>query len=72
LRWYCAIFPRAPPRGLLTPTSYSNLPKASQENNVIKSLSLYGQEMNGSSWSMAKMNMFLHKILETKQIVDLV
>ncbi|WP_286726066.1 class I SAM-dependent DNA methyltransferase, partial [Pelotomaculum sp. PtaB.Bin117] len=29
-----------------------------KENGLIKSLSLYGQEMNGSSWSMAKMNMF--------------
>lgn len=37
-----------------------------KENGLIKSLSLYGQEMNGSSWSMAKMNMFLHEILDAK------
>jgi type I restriction enzyme M protein len=37
-----------------------------KENGFIKSLSLYGQEMNGSSWSMAKMNMFLHEILDAK------
>lgn len=37
-----------------------------KENGLIKSLSLYGQEMNGSSWSMAKMNMFLHEIIDAK------
>ena len=37
-----------------------------KENDLIKTLSLYGQEMNGSSWSMAKMNMFLHDILDAK------
>ncbi|TEB07756.1 putative type I restriction enzymeP M protein [Pelotomaculum schinkii] len=37
-----------------------------KENNAIKKLTLYGQEMNGSSWSMAKMNMFLHDILDAK------
>jgi len=37
-----------------------------KENGLIKSLSLYGQEMNGSSWSMAKMNMFLHQIYDAK------
>jgi len=37
-----------------------------KENGLIKSLSLYGQEMNGSSWSMAKMNMFLHQILDAR------
>ena len=37
-----------------------------KENNAIKKLALYGQEMNGSSWSMAKMNMFLHDILDAK------
>ncbi len=37
-----------------------------KENGLIKSLSLYGQEMNGSSWSMAKMNMFLHEIMDAK------
>ncbi len=35
-----------------------------KENGLIKSLSLYGQEMNGSSWSMAKMNMFIHEIMD--------
>jgi type I restriction enzyme M protein len=37
-----------------------------KEHGLIKSLSLYGQEMNGSSWSMAKMNMFLHGIMDAK------
>ncbi len=37
-----------------------------KENGLIKSLSLYGQEMNGSSWSMAKMNMFIHEIMDAK------
>lgn len=36
------------------------------ENDNMKTLALYGQEMNGSSWSMAKMNMFLHKILNAR------
>jgi len=33
---------------------------------LVKKLALYGQEMNGSSWSMAKMNMFLHEIFDAK------
>lgn len=37
-----------------------------QGNGYEKKLALYGQEMNGSSWSMARMNMFLHKILDAK------
>lgn len=37
-----------------------------KENNAIKKLALYGQEMNGSSWSMAKMNMFLHQIMDAR------
>lgn len=37
-----------------------------KENGLIKNLSLYGQEMNGSSWSMAKMNMFIHEIMDAK------
>ncbi|MCL5058010.1 MAG: type I restriction-modification system subunit M [Actinobacteria bacterium] len=37
-----------------------------KDNGLIKSLSLYGQEMNGSSWSMAKMNMFLHEIMDAR------
>jgi len=37
-----------------------------KEKGLIKNLALYGQEMNGSSWSMAKMNMFLHNILDAK------
>ena len=37
-----------------------------KENNEIKKLALYGQEMNGSSWSMAKMNMFLHQIMDAR------
>jgi len=37
-----------------------------KENDNVKTLALYGQEMNGSSWSMAKMNMFLHKILDAR------
>ncbi|OPY55823.1 MAG: putative type I restriction enzymeP M protein [Pelotomaculum sp. PtaU1.Bin035] len=37
-----------------------------KENNAIKKLALYGQEMNGSSWSMAKMNMFLHEIMDAR------
>ncbi len=37
-----------------------------KENDLIKSLALYGQEMNGSSWSMAKMNMFLHQIMDAR------
>lgn len=37
-----------------------------KENGLIKSLSLYGQEMNGSSWSMAKMNMFIHEIMDAR------
>lgn len=37
-----------------------------KENDNVKTLALYGQEMNGSNWSMAKMNMFLHDILDAK------
>lgn len=37
-----------------------------QGNGYEKKLALYGQEMNGSSWSMARMNMFLHNILDAK------
>ncbi|OPX84576.1 MAG: putative type I restriction enzymeP M protein [Pelotomaculum sp. PtaB.Bin013] len=37
-----------------------------KENNAIKKLALYGQEMNGSSWSMAKMNMFVHEIMDAR------
>jgi type I restriction enzyme M protein len=37
-----------------------------KENGNVKTLALYGQEMNGSSWSMAKMNMFLHEILDAR------
>ena len=37
-----------------------------KENGLIKSLALYGQEMNGSSWSMAKMNMFIHEIMDAR------
>jgi len=37
-----------------------------KENGLVKKLALYGQEMNGSSWSMAKMNMFLHEIYDAK------
>lgn len=29
----------------------------------IHEVAIYGQEMNGSSWSMARMNLFIHKIL---------
>jgi type I restriction enzyme M protein len=37
-----------------------------KENDNVKTLALYGQEMNGSNWSMAKMNMFLHDILDAR------
>jgi type I restriction system adenine methylase (hsdM) len=37
-----------------------------KEDDLVHKLALYGQEMNGSSWSMAKMNMFLHDILDAK------
>lgn len=37
-----------------------------KEDGLVKKLALYGQEMNGSSWSMAKMNMFLHEIFDAK------
>jgi type I restriction enzyme M protein len=37
-----------------------------KENGHVKTLALYGQEMNGSSWSMAKMNMFLHEIMDAR------
>lgn len=37
-----------------------------KENGNVKILALYGQEMNGSSWSMAKMNMFIHEIMDAK------
>lgn len=37
-----------------------------KENGNVKTLALYGQEMNGSSWSMAKMNMFLHEIMDAR------
>lgn len=37
-----------------------------KENGLIGSLTLYGQEMNRSSWSMAVMNMFLHGIMDAK------
>ncbi len=33
-------------------------------NGYEKKLALYGQEMNGSSWAMARMNMFIHDILD--------
>ena len=32
----------------------------------IKQVAIYGQEMNGSSWSMGKMNMFIHNIMDAK------
>ena len=32
----------------------------------VKNVSIYGQEMNGSSWSMGKMNMFIHDIMDSK------
>ena len=32
----------------------------------VKNVSIYGQEMNGSSWSMGKMNMFIHGIMDAK------
>ena len=32
----------------------------------VKNVSIYGQEMNGSSWSMGKMNMFIHDIMDAK------
>ena len=32
----------------------------------VKQVSIYGQEMNGSSWSMGKMNMFIHDIMDSK------
>jgi len=37
-----------------------------KENGLIKNLALYGQEMTGSNWSMARMNMFIHEILDAK------
>lgn len=37
-----------------------------KENGLVKNLALFGQEMNGSSWSMARMNMFIHNILDAK------
>ena len=32
----------------------------------LKQVAIYGQEMNGSSWSMGKMNMFIHNIMDAK------
>lgn len=32
----------------------------------IKQVAIYGHEMNGSSWSMGKMNMFIHDIMDAK------
>ena len=32
----------------------------------VKQVAIYGQEMNGSSWSMGKMNMFIHDIMDAK------
>jgi len=37
-----------------------------KENGLVKNLALFGQEMNGSSWSMARMNMFIHNIIDAK------
>jgi len=37
-----------------------------KENGNVKTIALYGQEMNGSSWSMAKMNMFIHEIMDAR------
>ncbi len=31
-------------------------------NTIIRDCSLYGQESNGSTWALAKMNMFLHEM----------
>lgn len=31
-----------------------------------KQVAIYGQEMNGSSWSMGKMNLFIHDIMDAK------
>jgi type I restriction enzyme M protein len=41
--------------------SGSLLIKASQQVGT-KNFSLYGQEMNGSTWALCKMNMFLHEV----------
>lgn len=32
----------------------------------VDTVSIYGQEINGSSWSMGKMNMFIHEIMDAK------
>lgn len=37
-----------------------------EKKKNIKDLSLYGQEMNLSTWTIAKMNMFLHGIMDAK------
>jgi type I restriction enzyme M protein len=37
-----------------------------KEGGNVRKLNLYGQEMNGSSWSMARMNMFIHNIVDAK------
>lgn len=55
----------APEKGnrICDPTcgSGSLLIKASQQVGS-KNFSLYGQEMNGSTWALCKMNMFLHEV----------
>ncbi|MEW6183580.1 MAG: type I restriction-modification system subunit M [Bacillota bacterium] len=39
---------------------------AIKKDGQVKKIALFGQEMNGSSWSMAKMNMFIHEILDAR------
>ena len=42
--------------------SGSLLIRAARQAGSLDSVAIYGQEMNGSSWSMARMNLFIHGI----------
>lgn len=42
--------------------SASLLIRTARQAENLDSVAIYGQEMNGSSWSMARMNLFIHDI----------
>lgn len=42
--------------------SASLLIRTAKQSQDIQKVAIYGQEMNGSSWSMARMNLFIHNI----------
>ena len=56
-----------PDESIYDPTSGSGslLIRAAKQAGIDK-VAIYGQEMNGSAWSMGRMNMFLHDIHDAK------